>query len=111
MAELYHGKVVNMYMALQSMEVALIRAGVGIGISHMSQLKVLNYKKAMRSPDAEEWHKEIKNKKARFEKYNALTAVPKSLQPKGVKVLTTTWEMKQKSNSTPRGRLNAHGYK
>ena len=63
MAELDHGKIANMYMALRSMEVALIGAGVGGGISHTSQLKVMNYKKAMRSPYAEEWHKEIKNKK------------------------------------------------
>ena len=85
-------------MALQRMEVALIGAGVGGSISHTSQLKVLNYKKATRSPDAEEWRKEIKNKKAQFDKYNALTIIPRSLLSKGVKVLTTTWAMKQKSN-------------
>ena len=60
MAELDHGKIASTYMALQSMEVALIGAGVGGGISHTSQLKVMNYKKAMRSPNAEEWCKEIK---------------------------------------------------
>jgi hypothetical protein len=92
------------------MEVALIGAGVGGGISHTSQLKVLNYKKAMQSPDADEWRKEIQNEKARFDKYNALTAVPRDSLPKSAKVLTTTWAMKQKSNGTQRGRLNARGY-
>ena len=64
MAKLDHGELANTYMALQSMEMALIGAGVGGGISHTSQLKVLNYKKAMQSPDAEEWRKEIRNEKA-----------------------------------------------
>ena len=58
MAELDHVELANTYMALRSMEMALIGAGVGGGISHTSQLKVLNYKKAMQSPDADEWHKE-----------------------------------------------------
>ena len=36
LAELDHGEIANTYMALHSMEVALIRAGVGGGITHMS---------------------------------------------------------------------------
>ena len=111
MAELDRVELANTYMALRSMEMALIGAGVGGGISHTSQLKVLNYRKAMQSPDADEWRKEIQNEKARFDKYNALTAIPRDLLPKGAKVLTTTWAMKQKSNGTRRGRLNARGYK
>ena len=59
MAELDHVELANTYLALQSMEIALIGAGVGGSISHTNQLKVLNYKKAMRSPDADEWRKEI----------------------------------------------------
>ena len=90
MAELDHGELANMYLALQSMEMALIGAGVGGGIKHTSQLKVLNYKKAMRSPDADEWQQEIRNGKARFDKYNALTVIPRRLLPKGAKVLTIT---------------------
>jgi len=58
------------------MELALIGAGVSGGIKHTSELKVLNYKKAMQSPGAEEWCKEIRNENAQFDKYNALTAVP-----------------------------------
>jgi hypothetical protein len=92
------------------MELALIGAGVSGGIKHTSELKVLNYKKAMQSPGAEEWCKEIRNEKAQFDKYNALTAVPRSSLPKGAKVLTTTWAMKLKSNWTRRGMLNARGY-
>jgi hypothetical protein len=64
MAELDKVEVANIYMSLQSMELALIGAGVGGGIKHTSELKVLNYKKAMRSPDADKWRKEIRNEKA-----------------------------------------------
>ena len=36
--------------------------------------------------------------------------VPRSSIPKGLKVLTTTWALKMKSNGTHQGRLNARGY-
>ena len=45
------------------MELALIGAGTGGGINCRSELKVLNYKKAMQSPNAGEWFKEKDNKK------------------------------------------------
>ena len=64
MAELDKVELVNMYLSLRSMELALIGASVGGGIKHTSELKVLNYKMAMRSPDAEEWRKEIRSKKS-----------------------------------------------
>ena len=54
MAELDQVELANMYMSLQCIELALIGAGVGGGIKHTSELKVLNYKKAMQSPDVEE---------------------------------------------------------
>ena len=50
MAELDHGEIAIMYMALQSMEVALIGVCVGGSISHTSQLKVMNYKKFYEKP-------------------------------------------------------------
>jgi hypothetical protein len=103
-------ELANIYLSLRSMELALIGASGGGGMKHTSKLKVLNNKMAMQNPDDEEWRKEIQNKKARFDKYNALTAIPRSLLSKGAKVLTTTWTMNLKSNGTLRGRLNAHGY-
>jgi hypothetical protein len=47
MVELDKVELANMYLSLQSMELALIGAGVSGGIKHTSELKVLNYKKAM----------------------------------------------------------------
>ena len=76
----------------------------------MKELQVLNFKKAMRSPDTYEWCSEITKEKERFDKYDALTPVPRSSIPKGSKVLTTRWAFKMKSNGTCRGRLNTRGY-
>lgn len=50
-------------LALQKMELALVGAGVGGGIKNICALKVLNFKKAMRNPDANAWHQEMANKK------------------------------------------------
>jgi hypothetical protein len=59
MAELDNIELANMYMSLQSIELALIGTGVGGGIKHTSKLKVLNCKRAMQSPDTDKWRKEI----------------------------------------------------
>ena len=105
-AELDCAELAATYMALQSMELALIGTGVGGGIKHTSELRVLNYKKAMQSADMEEWGKEIRNKKVQFNNSNTLTPVLKSSLPNGSKVLTTTWAIKLKSNVTCQGWLN-----
>ena len=110
MVELDHAELTAMYMTLWSLELALVEAGIRGGIEHTSELKVLNYRKAMQSPDAEEWHKKIRNEKVWFNKYSALMPVPWSSLPQGSKVLTTMWAMKMKSNGTYHGRLNARGY-
>ncbi len=57
-----------------------------------------------------DWKVEVKNKKMRFDKFNVMNAVPCSQLPKGVKIMTTTWAMKEKPNGTLRGRLNTRGY-
>ena len=75
MVELDHKKLAGLYMSLQSMELALIGAGTGGNINHTSELKVLNFKKDMQSPNAGYWLKEIYNKKVRFNKYNAFTPI------------------------------------
>jgi hypothetical protein len=91
-------------------ETALVGAGVGGGFDHTDELRVMNYREAMKSPDADEWKEEIKNEFERFQKYNVFTPVKKSDLPDDAKVLTTTWAMKKKTNGTLRGRLNARGY-
>ena len=70
----------------------------------------MNYKQAMKSPDAEKWVEEVANEKARFDKYRVLTPVPRDKLKVGAEVLTTTWAMKKKTNGKFCGRLNARGY-
>ena len=41
----------------------MVGAGVGGGIKHTKEPKVLNYKKAIQSPNADEWSKEIRKEK------------------------------------------------
>lgn len=88
------------------MELSLIGAGIGGSINHTSELWVLNLKKAMQSLDAGKWIKEIENKKAQLDKYNAHSPIRQDL----LLILTTMWAMKLKSNRTHRGRLNDRGY-
>jgi hypothetical protein len=57
------------------MNFALVRGRVRGGIKHTNQLKVLNYKTAIQSPNKGDWHKEIKKEKEQFNKYNSLTPV------------------------------------
>ena len=63
MAELDHIDLMSMYLLLRSIKCALVVAGVGDRIKHTSELKILNYKKAMQNPDVEEWCNEIRNEK------------------------------------------------
>lgn len=68
MAELDHTELADTYMAFPSMELALIHADMGSGIKCTTELRVLNYKKVMQSPNTEEWLKEICNEKVQFDK-------------------------------------------
>ncbi len=64
----------------------------------------------MQSPDKDAWEEEIMNEYERFKKFNVVTVVPSSELPENVKVMSTTWAMKKKTNGKRRGRLNARGY-
>ena len=92
------------------MDVMGVGAGVGGGFAHTTELHVLNYKQAMASKDREDWIKEVRNEKRRFDKYNAFTAKKRSEVPQGVKIMSTVWAMKKKSNGKLRGRLNLRGF-
>eukprot|EP00956_Cyclotella_meneghiniana_P008481 scaffold11431_cov23-Cyclotella_meneghiniana.AAC.2 len=64
-------------------ELSLVGAGVGGGFDHTDELKVMNYREAMKSPDCEAWKDEIKNEYDRFQKYKVFKVVPRSKVPKG----------------------------
>lgn len=90
-------------------ELNLVGAGLDGGVD-MEKLKVMNFREAMASDDADKWMEEVLNEKRRMDKFNAFTPVPRSELPANAKVLSTTWAMKLKANGTRRGRLNARGY-
>ena len=69
----------------------------------------MNYKEAMKGNNKNDWIEEVANEKSCFDRFNALTAVKKKDLPKGVKIMTSTWAMKQKANDKLRGRLNPRG--
>lgn len=91
-------------------EVMCVGAGIGGGFANTSELTVLNYNQAMKGPRRAEWRKEVKNEYDRMMKFNALKRVKKKDLPRGAKVMSTTWAMKQKSNGKLRARLNARGF-
>ena len=63
MVEIYQKELVAVYLSVRCMELALVGARVGGRIKHGKELKVLNFRKAMQSHDAEEWQKEIRKEK------------------------------------------------
>ena len=110
MAEIDHAEVTAVLMTRDNLEVTVVGAGVGGGFSNTNELKVMNYREAMKSKQAAEWTDEVSNEKDRFDKYKAVSPVPRNKLPAGTKILTSTWAMKTKSNGKLRGRLNLRGY-
>ncbi len=112
MAELDNVEVTTGAVAKENIETSFVGAGVGGGFDKISELKVMNYREAMGSPQpqAAQWKVEVKNEKERFEKFDAVTVVKLSQIPKGTKIMSTVWAMKNKPSGKLRGRLNVRGY-
>jgi hypothetical protein len=91
-------------------EYELVGAGIGGGFSNTDELKVLNFKKAMKSNDKEKWIEAIDEEWNRMKKAGAFKAVDRTSIDKNEKILTSTWAMKKKASGKYRARLNARGY-
>ena len=102
--------VIASSMSMDIMDLLLVGAGIGGGFGDTSELNVMKYKEAMESKDGPAWKEEVGREKARFDKYNAVTPVPRRHIPDDAKVITSTWEMKRKTNGDHMGRLNAWGF-
>ena len=68
-------------------EIAVVGAGLGGGFENTNELKVLNYKKAMASPDKEKWLEFIKEEFDRMTKYKVFRPVSKNRVPPKAKVV------------------------
>ena len=100
----------NSEVKTEGMKLALVGAGIGGGFANTNELKVMNYKQVMQSPDRAAWEEEIENEFKRFEKFNVFTVVPRNELPSDAKVMSTTWAMKMKTNGKLHGTLNARWY-
>ena len=79
-------------------EIATIGAGVGGGFKDTHELHVMKYKEAMKTKDKEKWTQAVQEELERFKKHDVFDVVKLKDVPTGVKMLTTTWAMKLKSN-------------
>ena len=95
---------------IATFKLMLVGAGLGGGFVNTNELKVMNYKEAMKGKNKNDWIWEVADEKSRFDRFNTLTAIKKKDLPKGGKIMTSTWTTKQKANGKLRGRLNARGY-
>jgi hypothetical protein len=106
----------NYYQCLEDMdgkmEFSNIGAGIGGGFENtMMDLKRIKYKEVINGPDGKAREKEIENEHDHMVKKNAWELVKKSLLPKDMEVIDSTWACKKKSTRKLRRRLNAHGFK
>jgi hypothetical protein len=61
---------------------------------------MMNYKQAMASADAAEWHVDIDKDHERMVKNNVWEIVPKASIPPKTKILKSVWAMKPKVDRT-----------
>ena len=63
MCEAYNCELVATSITSDNLELSQVGAGLGGGFVNTSELKAMNYKEAMRSPDKEHWIEEVGNEK------------------------------------------------
>ena len=73
-------------------------------------MHAMNYKATMKTSDKKKWEKAVEEEHDRMVKMNVWEATKVTDIPKNVKLITSTWAMKKKSNSTFRARVNARGF-
>jgi Reverse transcriptase (RNA-dependent DNA polymerase) len=91
-------------------DMAFVGAGIGGGFENTTELHVMKYDAAMKSPDAGQWKRSVQEEHDRMVDNEVWTPVPKTEVPADAKVLTTTWAMKKKANGKYRARLNCRGF-
>jgi len=79
-------------------EFSCIRAALGGGFFNTSELKPMKYKEAMATADKEKWIIAVKEEWDRMVKNQVFWLVKRSEIVENSKILTSTWEMKKKSN-------------
>jgi hypothetical protein len=88
-----------------------IGAGVGGGFTNTNELRAMKYHEAINGPDGKKWKAKVKTEHGRMVKSSVFDKVKLGELPSEVKIINTTWAMKQKSNGTLCGRINVRGFK
>lgn len=69
----------------------------------------MRYNEAMNGPDCKLWKQSVEEEHEQMVHHKVWIPELKDKILKGVKVVSSMWACKEKSNSTFRARLNAHG--
>jgi hypothetical protein len=87
-----------------------VGAGAGGGYGHTDELRVMNYREAMASPDRHLWEEAIHQEYLKFVKFGVFEVMPRGELPAEKKPVTCAWAIKLKSNRQRRTRANARGF-
>ena len=71
----------------------------------------MKYHEAINGPDGKLWKAEVVKEHKSMVDSGVFEPMKLSKVPKGVKLIDTTWAMKEKSSGTLRGRVNVRGFK
>ena len=96
--------------SVQLDEIMAVGAGIGGGFTHTSELRPLKYDEVMAGPKAKQWGESIDMEHDRMTHHAVFKAVKKKDVPTFAKILTSTWNMKQKADGTLRARVVARGF-
>jgi hypothetical protein len=75
-----------------------VGAGVGGGFGHTNELRTLNYREVMASPDCHLWEEAIHQEYLKFVKFGVFEVIPWGELPHKKKPVTCAWAIKLKSN-------------
>jgi hypothetical protein len=71
-----------------------VGAGAGGGYGHTNELRTMNYRKAMASPDRHLWEEAIRQEYLKFVKFGVSEVIPLGELPSGKKLITCAWAIK-----------------
>ena len=94
---------------VRNAEISCVKAGIRVGFQNIEELRVMKYDESMETANAMEWKEAAKNSIKKRKKYRVCRPVKLRDVPPNSKIITSTWEMKNKSNGIYRVRLNAIG--
>jgi hypothetical protein len=93
---------------VHALDVSLVGAADGT-VADTNELRVMKYEEAMRV-DPVGWAAAVVDEYKRMVSSKVFRVIPRSEVPRGRRVISTTWAMKQKANGTKRARLVARGF-